>query len=168
MIEMTADLWDFPEKGYHIVVPTNLVVKADGKAVMGRGVAKQAVLRFPSLAEWYGRLLSETGHTTTTFYPDTPLILFPVKYDWRLKADLQLIEQSAIELRRLTKKNHLRVALPLVGCGFGELTEVEVMPVLNRDLDDADFVLVRRSDEATKKHAATLTPGVRTDRTVKR
>ena len=39
MKEVKGDIWNFYNKGYWIVIPTNGTVKRNGEAVMGRGVA---------------------------------------------------------------------------------------------------------------------------------
>lgn len=49
MKEVTGNIWDYHEKGYWIVITTNGTVKANGEAVMGRGVALQAKRKYQGL-----------------------------------------------------------------------------------------------------------------------
>lgn len=52
MKEVYGDIWEYHKQGYWIVITTNGFVKKNGCAVMGRGVAKQAVTKYPSLPKW--------------------------------------------------------------------------------------------------------------------
>lgn len=62
---------------------------------------------------------------------------------WALKADVNLIKQSAKELLALTNaRGWKRVVLPLVGCGAGELEWKRVQKVLARILKGNRFVFV--------------------------
>jgi hypothetical protein len=63
---------------------------------------------------------------------------------WAAVASLDLIVQSLKELVELTnKKEWKRVVLPLPGCGAGELMEEDILPILQKELDDR-FILVRK------------------------
>jgi hypothetical protein len=159
----TGDLWDFYDQGYHVVVPTNLMLRRDGMAVMGRGVAEQAVRRFPKLPSWYGAKLKE-GVGFALFHQER-LVMFPVKEDWRDQADLTLIRGSCIALRIAAKLDGWEApyALPLVGCGFGELPEAQVLPVLKEHLQHRCFTLVRRGADVKERYPHSFAPGARQD-----
>ena len=139
-----GDIWS-PD--FHIIViPVNIGWTKTGYNVMGRGVAKQASELYPGLAKWYGsKCRSFMIHTPCLRYDR--LILFPVKplnvlapyLSWQGKANLSLIEKSTKDLAEFPDKE---IALPLVGCGNGRLSESDVLPILNMYLDDR-FVLVR-------------------------
>lgn len=62
MRECRGNLWRFHRDGAWIVVPTNGLVRRDGYAVMGRGVAAQAAQRFPTLQATLGGLLMSRGN----------------------------------------------------------------------------------------------------------
>jgi hypothetical protein len=66
-----------------VCITTNGFCKKDGRAVMGAGVAKQAVNRFPDLDAVLGRFLKEHGnHVHILTPPDhigPRLVSFPVK-----------------------------------------------------------------------------------------
>ena len=63
MIELIEDMWELYEKHEWATfcITTNGFVKSNGEAVMGRGIAKQAVDRFPGLPIRLGQLLKQSG-----------------------------------------------------------------------------------------------------------
>ena len=146
----TGNIWDFETECTPIVVPTNIGWKSSGVNVMGRGIAKQAAERYPSLALWYGNLCRQHwGGTPVVRHPDYPLVLFPTKplndtkpyYSWASRSDLELVEKSSKQLAALeTTDQHIYV--PLVGCGNGGLDVDDVFPVLQKYLNDDRFTLV--------------------------
>lgn len=135
MIEVRGDLWDRTED--ILCITTNGTVKRNGRCVMGAGCAKQAKKMFPDIDLELGTRIKEDG---VNFYPiDTRKIgdriqiicAFPVKWNWWEKADLALIQLSAINLKRTVEAFHKKYAvIPRPGCGNGGLTWEEVKPVL--------------------------------------
>ncbi|GAG50841.1 unnamed protein product, partial [marine sediment metagenome] len=92
MIEIVGNIWDYQEKGKWIVIPTNSYTKTNGQAVMGRGLALQAKLRYPILPNVLGRKLQKFG---AHVYPlDWNMVAFPVKDHWAGNAILDLILRS--------------------------------------------------------------------------
>lgn len=151
------DIFALPRNGSDAVcVTTNGMVRRDGRAVMGRGIAKTADQRFGlayTLAEYLGkygnrvfnmgvRRDSVTGRAMRVF-------TFPTKHDWRDPSDLELIAQSARQL--VAQCDRLRVStcyLTCPGCANGRLDwETQVRPVLEPILDDR-FVI---ADSALKR-----------------
>lgn len=141
MREDLLDLWTTPADA--ICITTNGTVKANGRAVMGRGTAKQATERYPFLQLWLGKLLQEHGNHVLIL--DCPalhlepweLVTFPVKHAWDERADLELIARSARELVTLTDTHGWQqVLLPRPGCGNGQRKWSEVRPILQPILDD--------------------------------
>ncbi len=49
MLETIGDIWKYADQGDVIVITTNGSLTRDGRAIFGRGVARQAALRFPDL-----------------------------------------------------------------------------------------------------------------------
>lgn len=142
MIEDAIDLWETPCDARCIT--TNGTVKSNGRAVMGRGCAKQATERIPFIQLALGtRIRLEGLHTYTIgHYGGVPLLCFPVKHSWDMRADLDLITQSAIELAALADIQPWKVILlPRPGCGNGQRKWHEVKPILAPLLDDR-FVVV--------------------------
>jgi hypothetical protein len=149
MIEAYADLWTLPCDARCIT--TNGTIKSDGRAVMGRGVAKQATERYLGIAKILGAHLREhANHVGILVLTDDdgtgktiPLVSFPVKHMWDQWADLDLIGRSADELVALTTRYGWHtVALPRPGCNNGKRNwETEVRPILLPILDDR-FIVV--------------------------
>lgn len=141
MREDLLDLWAAPADARCIT--TNGTVKTNGRAVMGRGCAKQATERYSFMQLTLGRLIQEQGnHVVVIFEPPAgpepwTLCSFPVKHEWEQRADLILIAQSATELRELTNQMGWHtVVLPRPGCGNGGRKWSEVRPILQPILDD--------------------------------
>jgi hypothetical protein len=141
VLEISGDIWEPHVRGYWIVITTNGIVRKDGACVMGRGVARDAALRYPTLPFDLGHLL--TKHGNHVFHLKRyKIITFPVKHHWREPADLDLIRQSAVEL--LTDSVTLappEIYLVRPGCGNGQLDWEDVRPVLAPILDDR-FIVV--------------------------
>jgi len=157
-----GDLWD--QNGWK-VIPTNLSVNKDGLAVLGRGVALQAARHVRHLREEYGRFLQEHDQPRLYVFPPLSLILLSVKRRWSDQADLRFIARGCRALADTSPQECPRVSLPLLGCGFGELREQDVRPLLEKWLDDR-FTLVLRDEATTRRYASSLTPGTRVDRSI--
>lgn len=151
MREVTGDIWDFDCDAR--VIPTNGSVNRHGAAVMGRGVALQCKERYPGIETALGVLLRGVSPTKlhciqwvpesygNVVQPDV-LVFFPVKFEWRQKANLSLIIKSSAELLwEAQMEGWNTVALPRVGCGNGGLSWDDVGPILRSIFDDR-FVVV--------------------------
>ena len=132
MREVFGDIWEYPAD--YICITTNGGVRKDGAAVMGRGVALQAKQRFPGIEFILGRSILEYGNIFRMLtVEEKGLFIFPVKYHWRERADLTLIEKSTTDLRRAAELRPGRTfVLPRPGCGNGRLLWEQVKPVLER------------------------------------
>lgn len=148
MREVSGNLWSGPGDVDALVITTNGFVKKDGRCVMGAGVAKQARDMFPGIDFELGQAIKLEGNHVYPLiyhdlYPKVTIVSFPVKHHWKQRADLQLIERSACELRRLADDKHWhKVGLVRPGCGNGQLGWEDVRPVLERHLDDR-FIVVQ-------------------------
>jgi hypothetical protein len=157
MREDLADLWTYPADAR--VITTNGTVKANGRAVMGRGVAKQATERFAMIRLLLGQHLRARGnHVGILVAPATyqwlpePIVSFPVKHQYFEMADLDLIARSATELVALTGEQGWRqVVLPRPGCNNGRRSwQREVRPILLPLLDDRFTVVVNVEPEEAR------------------
>lgn len=160
MIETKADLFEmiFEEKTDAICITTNGQVLTDGRAAMGGGCAGVCARKYPETAIRLGKCL-------TNFATNQPFVIgaldkqgkyleptmklikarrfkclvfsFPTIDRILDGAKLNLIEQSAMELKVLVDRFELRgVIVPRPGCGIGGLSYREVKPVLERFFDD--------------------------------
>jgi len=159
-----GDIWDL-SKSYIIVIPTNLL------GVMGRGLTKQAADKYIDLELWYRQALRYwDGHELLLYNcieSHRKLAMFPVKYDWRQTANLDLIRRSAIMLKQYILQNkYVSVALPQVGCGFGELEWEDVKIRLQRHLGPVkeNIVFVEPTDKLIKKYPKAFMAGAKKDR----
>lgn len=148
---ITGNMWQLATKNNgFVVVTTNMIVKNDGNAVMGAGVAKEAAMRFPDLPAKLGKHISRFA---AQLYIEHPIICLPTKTDWKLQSDLDLIERGCIQLAMFGRaidsvwageNDHPpRVYLPKLGCGLGGLDwEKQVRPIVDSILEGDKFVLV--------------------------
>jgi hypothetical protein len=144
LLGLNGNLWYFHGQNYWIVIPTNGTVKRDGSCVMGRGLAKDLKRRDPNFPYVLGSMLQDHGNHVFAF-PTPKIFTFPVKHHWKEKADLDLIQSSAVELLCLVDKHNLDgpFYLPRVGCGNGKRDwDTDVKPILKNILDNR-FVVVR-------------------------
>ncbi len=139
MLEACRDIWDYLGKGI-VALTTSGSLTPAGKAVMGRGVARQALFRFPNLPVELGLLVHERGNHVHPL--SNGLASFPVEESAWACPELRLISRSAQELRQLADREGWElVAVPRPGCGGGGLDWQEVRPLLDRHFDDR-FVVV--------------------------
>ena len=139
MHETVGDIWAFAGCGI-IAITTNGSLTRDGRAIFGRGVARQAAERFTCLAEKTGTLLAQQGNHVLDL--GNGLVTFPVEETpWSLP-DLRIIRRSAAELRHLADLTGWKlIVVPRPGCGGGGLAWHEVRPLL-LPLFDERFLIV--------------------------
>lgn len=145
MLETVGDIWQYSGTGI-IAITTNGSLTRDGRAIFGRGVAKEAVLRFPALAEQLGILLAEQGNHV--FDLGCGIVSFPVEETpWSLP-DLRIITRSAGELRLLANRSGWElIVVPRPGCGGGGLLWKEVQPLLESCFDHR-FLVINKQGES--------------------
>lgn len=158
MIELEGDIWkdwesEVGEESFvWRVVPVNGSRNERGQAVMGRGIAKQAQMRFPTLRTELGMAIRQGGNQLR-YDGKKGLILFPVKHHWDQRADIQLIRKSCQELVEMFDQVHPRdaaswvVLMPRVGCGNGGLRWEDVEPILYRELGPIQDQIILVYDE---------------------
>jgi len=131
--EVDGNLWEI-EADWRVIT-TNGFVKKDGRAVMGRGVARQALQRYPGIDRLLGNHLRRSNRVHVL--SEYRLISMPVKYNWWEDADPDLIERSARELAAWADtQGDVSVVLPRPGCGNGGLLWSQVKPLIEDILDD--------------------------------
>lgn len=146
--EIIGDMWTVGARFQALCIPTNGIVKADGCAVMGAGVALQACQRHFGLDRLLGASLRRQGnHVAILSKPryGPAIIAFPTKYHWQDEADLELIQRSCRELRAIifAKLPPFNVLLPRPGVGKGQLSwERDVRPLLIREIGDEPSITI--------------------------
>ena len=139
MWEREGNIWDFLGMAV-VAITTNGHVNKNGRVLMGRGVARQAVRLFPDIPETLARLLILSGNHVHCLGHN--IVSFPVEYSPYQVPDMKLIERSAHELLALTEEQGWqKVVVPRPGCGGGGLLWREVRPLLADVFDDRFLVI---------------------------
>lgn len=139
-------------------VTTNGIVKANGHAVMGAGIAKQADDCF-HLSEKLGIYLKQYGNRAFNLgvyqrvYVSEPapvnfhVFSLPTKHHWKEDSDITLICKSCEQLVEMCNKFGItKCYLTPPGCGCGNLNyENLVKPWISQILDDRFIVVDNRT-----------------------
>ena len=145
MIEIIGDIWNYLDSANAICIPTNgIVKKSDGKAVMGAGLALQALKICPIADEALGLSLQRYGQRVGIIghYNSCYLVAFPTKVHWKDPSILSLIETSAQRLVVFSNVMSWKaIVLPRVGCGLGQLQWDDVKVILEKYFDNR-FIIV--------------------------
>jgi len=128
-----CDIWSLADRADAICITTNGLTKANGEAVMGKGIALQARQRFPGIDRVLGDHLRTRGNVPGIINVNPTIVSFPTKNDWRDKSDLDLIEKSARKLSSMIAEHGwTKIALPKPGCASGGLQWPQVEPIIDR------------------------------------
>jgi hypothetical protein len=131
MVRSSANIWDDHAAGQYAVIPTNTVVKSNGEAVMGAGLAKQARDRFKGLAARYGAHLREAqanGTSAMLVDHENRLILVPTKGDWKLPSSVEQVDAALTELSTLD----LPMSVPNLGAGNGQVPLKDIEALMSK------------------------------------
>ena len=154
-----GNIFELPQNGEAVCVTTNGIVKPNGEAVMGAGIALEAN-RLYKLAPKLGKYINQYGNRAFNLgrYPrftmeisyDGPIVFtifsFPTKHHFKEDSDITLICKSAEQLVKMCDKFGItKCYLTPPGCGCGNLNyETTVRPWISQILDDR-FVVVFRN-----------------------
>lgn len=142
MREEDGDIWTYAGRAV-IVLTTNGSLTRSWRAVPGCGVTKQAVARYPWLAEKLGMLIQMHGNHV--FDLGSSLASFPVEETAWSQPDLRLISRSAEELRLLADAaGWQQLIVPRPGCGGGGLLWKDVRPLLEPWFDSRFTVISQK------------------------
>lgn len=140
MVEFRHDADIFRSKAMALVNPVNCL------GVMGKGLAKQFLERFPeecrAYRAWCSEGLARIGEVCVTHtLPERPwqtyIIHFPTKDDWRKKSKLEYIARGLVALvERVHFLEIESVAVPALGCGEGGLAWPAVKALMIAHLDN--------------------------------
>ena len=147
MIMMQGDILKFKDDVDAICITTNGIIKSNGQAVMGAGVAKAFSQTYPTISKTLADKLRMNGNVVS-FLPvprvqKAQVLSLPTKNDWRDKSDINLIRQSLIQLVKIADDNNwTHVVLPQPGCSNGGLDwSHDVKPLCQELLDDRFCVI---------------------------
>lgn len=133
-----GDMWTAYETAGLFLVTTNSTLTADGRLVMGRGLARQARERFPGLDAALGAQIQTLcgsqgfyGLLISRRWPAAKLAAFQVKHHWQRPADLSLIARSVTALTWWARYHaDCAIHLNFPGIGNGCLARTAVLPLL--------------------------------------
>lgn len=150
MIEVTGDFWELAPKYETLIVTTNGIVKQNGELVMGAGLAKGFKERFPALPSEIGGWVSKNGNVPGWFQwsgekEAHDILSMPTKEHYRNPSSLELIYESALEIKKVVVDYQLGPMLSVrPGCGLGRLRWEDVKPVLEKAGWCNGFTIVER------------------------
>jgi hypothetical protein len=133
-------------------VTTNGDVRADGTAIMAKGVALQVSQQFPGIDKTLGSFIQQYGNRVFNLgvhdvvdgdvIHKIRVISFPTKFHWRDMSDMTLISHSCEQLLKICEKFKIQTCfIPAPGCGLGGLNyDVTVKPLLDVMFDDRFYV----------------------------
>lgn len=144
-------------------ITTNGIVKKDGKAVMGAGIALQADKRF-HVADLLGNYIKQYGNRAFNlgvyqryYLSDLNMPTFfrvftlPTKHHFKDDSDINLIVKSCEQLVEMCSKfGIVKCYLTPPGCGCGNLDyETIVKPWISQILDDRFIVVLSSLRDGT-------------------
>lgn len=135
-----------------ICITTNGIIKKNGEAVMGAGVAKSATKHYQGIARTLANQLRQhgnhvfyLGNYNTTMCGNHVVFSFPTKHDWKDPSDINLIIQSAHELVQICDKMGIQECfIPRPGCNNGRLNWNDVCRAIEPILDNR-FIIITQS-----------------------
>ena len=148
MKKLKGNIWTIKPIDAWIVIPTNVGWKRDGRNVMGRGLAKQASIKYENLDLDYGTHCKKKGDELFC-HPDSKIICIPSKslnklepwLSWQKKSDTDLMKKSYQQLKELAETNpDMKIKVPLLGAGNGGIKKSDAMKLIeDADLPDNVF-----------------------------
>lgn len=163
-----GDIWK--QRCTSLVIPSNL----DG--VMGRGLAHQTLRLYPDSARSLMKL-ARTGqlremydrrelHVSSVYNSELgfrfDLIFLPIKDKWFDYSTIPQVRHSLEILRGLisARPEECRCLVPLLGCGYGELTKEDVLPVVEELLADDVYSLILPDSSLAAAYPQSFREGV--------
>lgn len=144
MKELHGNLWDM--QGDWLCITTNGMIRKDGTAVMGRGIALQAKERVTDIEKSLAKSLTAKGNVVSVIgrYQNKWIVAFPTKHHWRDDSTIELIQTSARQLKEHFDKQPIKplVLLPRPGCANGKLNWDDVKRAIEPILTDDHFIIV--------------------------
>ena len=144
------------------------------KGIMGKGIALMFKERFPENFDAYARACKEDEvrigemfvTTSDELFGPRWIINFPTKTHWRVKTQLEWIQEGLKDLVRVIEQNQISsIAVPPLGCGNGGLEWGSVRPLIVgalKGVEGLDAIVYEPTDEyqnvAKRNGVEKLTP----------
>lgn len=160
--------WLLYERGAYLVLPCVVGWNKKGQGLMGRGLPKEAVERFPMLSKWWGaQCLKHTVNTPVSVIdhedegdvyrfvlaPVVPLSVDHPEHSWRKRSDPVYVERCLTQLAALPPDPFAQLVIPPLWTVAG-LGERLVEPMMKRHLRGDRWLLLEQ-----KPSWATLSEG---------
>jgi len=140
-----GDIWKVPAEEW-ICITTNSFVKKDKTLAMGKGIAGEALDRFPELNKILGEFVIRTcghlGFYGTAIVTKYKLVALQTKYNFKDKSTYELIKKSINKLVSHHLPNNINIAFP--GIGYGGLDQMIVWNDCLQDLA-AKYIIWKKS-----------------------
>jgi O-acetyl-ADP-ribose deacetylase (regulator of RNase III) len=112
--------------------------------ICGAGLALQFKLKYPSNFLFYRTTCRSykmsTRKVLTFIQPEESIkyiINFPTKLHWKNSSKMEYIEEGLLDLKKTIQANKINsIAIPMLGCGLGDLKWKEVEPIIVNMLED--------------------------------
>ena len=143
--EIKGNVWNFLNTSSAVCILTNNTITHDGKAIMGGGIAKEALNRNPGLDTRHAKdILNNYFCLGNDAITGAEMIRFPTKNMVWEDSTLEVIEQSLIRLTEYVRCNpDKKVYLPRPGCGLGRLSwEKDVKSLCEKYLDNLPNIYI--------------------------
>ena len=131
-----GNMWNIYDKADYFVFTGNSFITNNGALVMGRGMAKQVLDKFPGIDILIGQLiLKECGVRMRNygFIHSGKIGVFQVKRHYTSKARIFLIRYSIKILCCFAKQHKSKqIHMNYPGIGYGRLTKKEVYPIIKQ------------------------------------
>lgn len=140
LLETNYDVWDYWSFGHYVVIPTNIILRSDGTATMGGGLALAAARKFPALPGLYGAAIAAGKF----YYINRKMrvICAPSKPDYRVLSTLDDIRNVVTTLSNIPATITAKVVVPAIGCGLGGLSWNDVSLLMQPLRDNPRFVVL--------------------------
>jgi hypothetical protein len=132
----TGDIWTAPKNSW-IVITTNSYIKKNGRLAMGKGIAKEALDRYPILDALLGGFISRVcGHLGVygvAVVSKFNLIALQTKTHYAGKSTISLINNSIQKLKECSLPDE-KINMVFPGIGYGQLQARDVYLDCLKDL----------------------------------
>lgn len=143
MFEIIGNIFFEIGKANALCITTNGVLRSNGYAICGAGIAKAARNRWDQFELLLGQQIKINGNRVNLVLTDhgTSILSFPTKNHWKDISDIKIIEKSCKELLEFSNTNNWnRIVVPRPGCLNGQLEWNNVKVILNSYFDDRFIV----------------------------
>jgi O-acetyl-ADP-ribose deacetylase (regulator of RNase III) len=125
----------FTSPAQTLVLPCNTV------GALGAGLAKKFKEKWPEI-EWPYKYVCQTFHLQSAglycyrLKSGKQILFFPTKKHWKHPSKLQYIERGLLKLAKDYPRYGIKsLAVPMLGCGLGQLEWLDVYPLIMEHLD---------------------------------